>query len=90
MYKRFKKILDELESHDPIIMTYTTVIGKCLITVEVSPCKYWFRIYKNRMLYRQKNYKHYREAVDYFYRYIKKLDFKCNYYVGGSKHYEHK
>ena len=90
MDKRLQKISDELESHGSIIMTYTTVIGKCLVTIEVSPSKYWLRIYKSRKLYRQKNYKHYKNAVGSFYRYIKKLDFKCNYYNGGSKHYEHK
>lgn len=90
MDKRLQKISDELEGHGSIIMTYTTVIGKCLVTVEVSPSKYWLRIYKNRTLYRQKNYKHYKDAVGSFYRYIKKLDFKCNYYEKGLKHYEYK
>lgn len=90
MDKRLRKISDDLESHSSIIMTYTTVIGKCMITIEVSPSKYWLRIYKNRTLYRQKNYKHYKDAVGSFYRYIKKLDFKYNNYDGGSKHYEHK
>lgn len=90
MDKRLQKISDELESHGSIIMTYTTVIGKCLITVEVSPSKYWLRIYKNGKLCRQKNYKHYKDAIGSFYRYIKKLNFKYDYYEKGLKHYEHK
>lgn len=90
MNKTIQKISDKLEGHGSIIMTYTTVIGKCMITVEESPSKYWLRIYKNGELYRQKNYKRFKDAVKSFYRYIKKLDFKCNYYEGGSKHYEHK
>ena len=83
-------ILNKAEKHDTMIMTYTTVINKCMITIEVSPSKHWLRVYRNGELYRQKNYKHYKDAVDSFYRYIKKLDFKYNYYNGGSKHYEHK
>ena len=70
-------------------MTYTTVINKCMITIEISSSKYWLRIYKNRGLYRQKNYKRFKDAVTSFYRYIKKLDFKYNYYKKGLKHYEH-
>ena len=90
MDKRLQKTSDELEGHGSIIMTYTTVINKCMITIEVSPSKYWLRVYRNGELYRQKNYKRFKDAVNSFYRYIKKLDFKYNYCNGGSKHYEHK
>lgn len=90
MIKDCRKLQNELEGHGSIIMTYTTVIGKCMVTVEASPSKYWLRIYKNGMLYRQKNYKHFKDAVNSFYRYIKKLNFKYDYYNKGVKHYEHK
>lgn len=83
-------ILSKVEKHDAMIMTYTTVINKCMITVEVSPSKYWLRVYRNGELYRQKNYKHFKEAVGSFYRYIQKLNFKYDYYKKGLKHYEHK
>lgn len=73
MNKRLQKISDKLESHDSIIMTYTIVTGKYRITVEESPSKYWLRIYKDEKLYRQKNYKHFKDAVGSFYRYIKNL-----------------
>lgn len=65
-------ILSKVEKHDAMIMTYTTVINKCMITIEVSPSKYWLRVYRNRELYRQKNYKRSKDAVNSFYRYIKK------------------
>ena len=67
------EILNKFKNHGGIIMTYTIVIDKCMITIEVSPSEYWLRIYKNRELYRQKNYKHYKDAVGSFHRYIKNL-----------------
>ena len=63
---------------------------KYIITIEVSPSKHWLRIYKDEKLYEQKHYKHFKDAVGSFYRHIKKLDFKFNYYDGGLEHYEHK
>ena len=66
-------ILSKVEKHDAMIMTYTTVINKCMITAEVSPSKYWLRVYRNGELYRQKNYEHSKDAVNCFYRYIKNL-----------------
>ena len=90
MDRPLREILSKFENHDPIIMTYTTFTGKCIITIEVSPSKYWLRIYKDEKLYRQKSYKHFKDAVGSFYRYIKKLNFKYNYYKGGLKHHEHK
>ena len=84
------EIPNKSKNHGGIIMTYTIVINKCMITIEVSTSKHWLRIYKNGELHRQKNYKRFEYAVTSFYRYIKKLDFKYNYYEEGLKHYEHK
>ena len=90
MDRPLREILSKFENHDPIIMTYTTSTGKHIITIEVSPSKHWLRIYKDEKLYEQKHYKHFKDAVGSFYRHIKKLDFKFNYYDGGLEHYEHK
>ena len=90
MDRPVREILSKLENHDAIIMTYTTFTEKCIITVEVNPSKYWLRIYKNEKLYKQKNYKHFKDAAGSFYRYIQKLNFKYNYYKEGLKHHEHK
>ena len=90
MSRPLLEILNKFKNHGGIIMTYTTVINKCMITVEVSTSKHWLRLYKNGELYRQKNYKRFKYAVTSFYRYIKKLNFKYNYYEKGLKHYEHK
>lgn len=90
MDKPSQKILSKSENHNPIVMTYTPFAGRYIITVEESHSKYWLRIYKNEKLYKQKNYEYFKDAVVSFYRYIKKLNFKYNYYKGELNHHEHK
>ena len=90
MNKVIQKISDKLESHDSIIMTCSSFGCKNILTLEQGYVMYWVRIYKDGKLYRQKNYKHFKEAVGSFYRYVQKLNFKYNYYKKGLKHHEHK
>ena len=90
MNKAIQKISDKLEGHDSIIMTCSSFGCKNILTLEQGYVMYWVRIYKDGKLYEQKHYKHFKDAVGSFYRHIKKLDFKFNYYDGGLEHYEHK
>lgn len=90
MDRPLQEILSKFGNHDEIIATYTSFTGKCIITIERSSSEYWLRIYKDEKLYKQKQYKHLKDVVGSFYKYIKKLNFKYNYYKEGLKHYEHK
>ena len=72
MDRPLREILSKFENHDPIIMTYTTFTGKCILTLEQGDIMYWVRIYKDGKLYEQKYYEHFKDAVGSFYRHIKK------------------